>query len=213
MLRKLLFLLVSLSGGSLLSAQAVPPAMDNYGGSPAIRGAKTGFFHMEKIGPQWLFITPEGNGLYPLTVAAIYFNHPGLNDVGKGLHAGGRGQVPQGRRQGRHRRPRALGQQGARPPAAVGLYRHRALQLRAGRAGPFREEPVLPGQQGQGPARQRHAVRRHAEQHGRPHARRRRPQHLEPADGQRGRGHGDVGRRVRSQVRPGGRRRWPRTRR
>jgi len=56
---------------------------DKYGGYRAIKGRKTGYFHLEKIGKQWIFITPDGHGLYPLTVAAIYFNHRGLTNEGK----------------------------------------------------------------------------------------------------------------------------------
>ena len=38
------------------------------------RSGGEGYLHLEKFGPQWLFVTPEGYGLYPLTVAAIYLS-------------------------------------------------------------------------------------------------------------------------------------------
>ena len=47
------------------------PKGDIYGGTTAAKGAKTGYFYLEKIGPQWVFVTPEGNGLYPVSMAAI----------------------------------------------------------------------------------------------------------------------------------------------
>ncbi len=57
--------------------------VDVYGGDRAIRGEKTGRFHLEQKRGQWLFITPEGHGLLPRSVAAIYFSHPGLTPQGK----------------------------------------------------------------------------------------------------------------------------------
>ena len=83
MFRQFAWVLVLLVSGCPLRAQTAPPGFDKYGGCTALRGSPTGLFHLEKIGPQWLFITPEGHGLYPLSVAAIYFNHPGLNTRGQ----------------------------------------------------------------------------------------------------------------------------------
>jgi hypothetical protein len=82
---KLGFAFLLLLCASIRTEDAVtePAALDVYGGTTAIRGQATGYFHLEKIGPQWVFITPDGNGLYPLTVAAIYFNHPGFNAENK----------------------------------------------------------------------------------------------------------------------------------
>ena len=42
---------------------------DRYGGYRGIKGKKTGFFHVEKIGDRYWFITPEGtpSGAFPLT--------------------------------------------------------------------------------------------------------------------------------------------------
>ena len=71
-----LLLLILITGSATLPAWAVPPGVDTYGGWREIKGSETGYFHVEKSGPQWLFVTREGHGLYPLTVAAIYFNHP-----------------------------------------------------------------------------------------------------------------------------------------
>ncbi len=82
-MRSLAVALAVLCFSGALAAQTSQPAADIYGGSTAIKGQATGYFHMEKVGLQWFFITPEGNGLYPLTVAAIYFNHPGLTESGK----------------------------------------------------------------------------------------------------------------------------------
>jgi hypothetical protein len=78
-----LLMLILATGSSTLPAWAVPPGVDTYGGCREIKGSETGYFHVEKFGPQWLFVTPEGHGLYPLTVAAIYFNHPGVTNEGQ----------------------------------------------------------------------------------------------------------------------------------
>jgi len=57
--------------------------LDRYGGDRSIQGKRTGFFHLEKISRQWVFITPAGHGLFPRSVAAIYFTHPGLTPEGE----------------------------------------------------------------------------------------------------------------------------------
>ena len=35
--------------------------LDRFGGYKPIRSEATGFFRVEKIGPRWWFITPEGH--------------------------------------------------------------------------------------------------------------------------------------------------------
>lgn len=42
--------------------------LDRYGGSMAIRGKATGWFHLEEVKDRWFFITPEGNGFIPIGV-------------------------------------------------------------------------------------------------------------------------------------------------
>ncbi len=49
--------------------QNVP--LDTYGGTPAIKGEKTGFFHLQKLGKRWIWITPDGNGFIPLGVSMV----------------------------------------------------------------------------------------------------------------------------------------------
>ncbi len=49
--------------------QNVP--LDAYGGTPAIKGEKTGFFHLQKLGKRWIWITPDGNGFIPLGVSMV----------------------------------------------------------------------------------------------------------------------------------------------
>lgn len=41
---------------------------DKYGGVVAIKGLKTGWFHVEQINDRWLFVTPEGHGFFSLGV-------------------------------------------------------------------------------------------------------------------------------------------------
>ncbi len=38
--------------------------LDQYGGWTELQGQKTGFFHVEKLGERWWFITPEGNAYF-----------------------------------------------------------------------------------------------------------------------------------------------------
>ncbi|MBN2309275.1 MAG: hypothetical protein JXR94_09910 [Candidatus Hydrogenedentes bacterium] len=40
--------------------------LDQYGGWTGLKGQRTGFFHVEKIGERWWFITPEGNAYFML---------------------------------------------------------------------------------------------------------------------------------------------------
>ncbi len=52
-----------------------PPALDRFGGLPG-SGArfglkKSGFFHVEKKGPRWLLVDPEGNAFFHLGVCAF----------------------------------------------------------------------------------------------------------------------------------------------
>ncbi|NOY00495.1 MAG: hypothetical protein GXP30_12280 [Verrucomicrobia bacterium] len=41
---------------------------DIYGGVTAIKGQKTGWFHVEEIDGRWFFVTPEGNAFFSLGV-------------------------------------------------------------------------------------------------------------------------------------------------
>ena len=40
--------------------------LDQYGGWTGLQGKRTGFFHVEKLGERWWFITPEGNAYFML---------------------------------------------------------------------------------------------------------------------------------------------------
>ena len=40
--------------------------LDQYGGWTQLNGQRTGFFHVEKLGNRWWFVTPEGNAYYML---------------------------------------------------------------------------------------------------------------------------------------------------
>ncbi|MBN1346942.1 MAG: hypothetical protein JXQ73_29905 [Phycisphaerae bacterium] len=42
--------------------------LDEYGGWTGLKGKKTGFFHVEKIGSRWWFVTPAGNVFFALGV-------------------------------------------------------------------------------------------------------------------------------------------------
>lgn len=43
-------------------------AFDSYGGNKKLGGKKTGWFHVEKLGDRWMFVTPEGHGFFSLGV-------------------------------------------------------------------------------------------------------------------------------------------------
>lgn len=48
------------------SAAAQQSELDTFGGYTGIKGQKTGFFHLEEIGGRNWFVTPEGNGFFPI---------------------------------------------------------------------------------------------------------------------------------------------------
>jgi hypothetical protein len=72
---KRLLALICLMVSSLLAQD-----FDRYGGTKAIQGKTTGWFHLEEVGGRWFFITPEGNAFIPVGV-----NHVGtyLNGANK----------------------------------------------------------------------------------------------------------------------------------
>jgi len=52
--------------------QASAADLDKYGGTMAIKGKATGFFHIEKIGGRNWFITPEGNAFFAVALSHLY---------------------------------------------------------------------------------------------------------------------------------------------
>lgn len=69
---------------------------DRYGGSKAIKGRATGWFHIEEVKGRWFFITPEGHGYIPIGVNHVgtYFSggaqklRPTEHNFVKERHAG-----------------------------------------------------------------------------------------------------------------------------
>jgi len=59
--------------GIIVHAAEPEKNFDRFGGSQRIRREATGSFRIEKVGPRWMFVTPEGHGFVPLGV-----NHCGL---------------------------------------------------------------------------------------------------------------------------------------
>ena len=59
---RLLSMCVLLFSGTLLQASAAD--LDKYGGTTAIKGKATGFFHVEEIDGRQCFITPDGNAFF-----------------------------------------------------------------------------------------------------------------------------------------------------
>jgi hypothetical protein len=65
-------LLILLSLG-LTASDCWTADYDSYGGWTAIRGKKTGFFHVEKLATRWWLITPEGSAFLSKGVCHISF--------------------------------------------------------------------------------------------------------------------------------------------
>jgi hypothetical protein len=61
-----LFILIWLSPWTLAHAN-----FDEFGGFTGLKGTATGFFHTEKLGDQWWFITPKGNVFFSLSVSVV----------------------------------------------------------------------------------------------------------------------------------------------
>ncbi len=60
-----------------LAAPVAAQDYDTYGGTKAIQGRSTGWFHIEHLHSRWFFVTPEGNAFIPLGVNHIA-TYPGL---------------------------------------------------------------------------------------------------------------------------------------
>ncbi len=61
-----------------------PSRYDQYGGLLRVRGTATGFFHVEKIGNRYWFVTPEGHGFWSIGVNFVSdFPNDGHDKDGK----------------------------------------------------------------------------------------------------------------------------------
>ncbi|YCM44285.1 hypothetical protein V2O64_23560 [Verrucomicrobiaceae bacterium 227] len=70
---KLLLLpLLILVGVIIYFVTSSKPKPIDYGGTPTIKGEATGFFHFEKIDGRYWYITPEGNGFFPIALSHLY---------------------------------------------------------------------------------------------------------------------------------------------
>src|SRR5947199_10736701 len=59
--------------GGTSSAAAVTP-VDKYGGVVAGAASATGYFQVKQVGDRWLFVTPEGNGMWMTGVYAVIYS-------------------------------------------------------------------------------------------------------------------------------------------
>lgn len=57
----------------ILAAQEDTPMRDQYGGIHSVKGTKTGFFHVEKMGDLWWIITPDGHGFLSKGVCHVSY--------------------------------------------------------------------------------------------------------------------------------------------
>jgi hypothetical protein len=73
----LLLLSLLLGGSGLVPAngarRADAPGHDPFGGWAGLSGRRTGYFHTQKIGGQWWFVTPVGNAFFSKGVCAVSF--------------------------------------------------------------------------------------------------------------------------------------------
>ena len=53
----------------LISGKASAAELDKYGGTTAIKGEATGFFHIEQIDGRHWFITPDGNAFFAVALS------------------------------------------------------------------------------------------------------------------------------------------------
>lgn len=71
MYRFVTMLAVCLAGGGGPCAQAGGVKLDRFGGALAVRGTKTGRWHIQKVAGRHRFVTPAGHGFYALGVNHI----------------------------------------------------------------------------------------------------------------------------------------------
>lgn len=64
-------MLASLALATLTPREA--PMYDRYGGVETIKGARTGRFHVERLGEKWWIVTPDGNGFLSKGVCHISY--------------------------------------------------------------------------------------------------------------------------------------------
>lgn len=57
---------------TLRETQSAKSDRDKYGGTTTIKGEATGFFRYEKIDGRYWYITPEGNGFFPIALSHLY---------------------------------------------------------------------------------------------------------------------------------------------
>jgi hypothetical protein len=69
---RILLLLITCLGIGLISVAQNSPKLDSYGGTTSIKGKATGFFHFEEIDGRYWYITPEGNGFFPIALSHLY---------------------------------------------------------------------------------------------------------------------------------------------
>ena len=51
------------------TTRSIAAELDQYGGTTAIKGERTGFFHVEKIDGRYWFITPDGNAFFAVALS------------------------------------------------------------------------------------------------------------------------------------------------
>ncbi|PYQ16188.1 MAG: hypothetical protein DMF80_06195 [Acidobacteria bacterium] len=69
-----------------VSAPAQPVPQDQWGGVAMGVGSRTGYFQVAQVGDRWMFVTPEGNGLWMLGVFGVIYSDS-VDDLGSSGHS------------------------------------------------------------------------------------------------------------------------------
>lgn len=72
---------------ALTAANSSKPSTDAYGGTTTIQAEATGFFRTEKVDGRHWFITPDGNGFFPIALSHLYSGESDL--AAKNVYGGG----------------------------------------------------------------------------------------------------------------------------
>jgi len=67
-------------------AQSAPAPVDPYGGFARGVAPATGYFQVKQVGDRWMFITPEGNGLWMTGIFAVIYSDS-IDDFGTSTNA------------------------------------------------------------------------------------------------------------------------------
>jgi hypothetical protein len=56
-----------------IASAAAQPAVDPYGGIVSAVAPATGYYEVKQVGNRWMFVTPEGNGMWMTGIYAVIY--------------------------------------------------------------------------------------------------------------------------------------------